>query len=498
MLNENWVTQHLDGDMLATSQDVRIAKDINRNLDIQMESHLAHVIMLIEQGIISKEEGKQLLAALNKFWHMDLSQLEITPGRTDLFSNMQDWLVKEIGLEVGGKVHIGRSRNDLNANLSRMEYRAYLIDFALNICDLMEGVLEKCAQNLDVVMPGYTHHDQHAQPTTLAHYMLWAYDVFARDLQRAHDCYGRMNQSSMGGAALCGTGFPINRPRMAELLGFDGIVENTIDATSSRDFIFEMAFVFCMYLTNLNRLSELLLVWNVREIDMIRMDRKYCSYSSIMPQKNNPIGIEALRGAGEISYGQLAGMFTVFKGTTPGGGKEPYILDDLMWNIIQYTVPTPLFTRDMIRDMKVNKENCLKLAFQGFSTMTELADDMVRKKGQSFAFAHKVVGRLAAICMDNDIPCESIDAKMIDDIAMELFNQKVGFTDAEVKEALDPRENVQMRESMGGPAPKEVERMMKERSKEVKFLRKEWADKKVLLQNTMQNVKDLAQKYIDE
>ena len=495
MLKENWVTQEFQTDMLQDYQDKGIVGD-KKTFDIQMHMHLAHVTMLAEQKIITEDEAGKLLGALMKLWQLGPDVIEITPGLSDLFSNMQPWLVKEIGIDVGGKVHIGRSRNDMFNSLLRMEYRAYLIDFGLNLCELMEGLLDKCAEHLDTVMPGYTHHDQHAQPTTMGHYMLWAFDVFKRDQERALFSYDLMNQSTMGAAALCGTGFPINRERMAELLGFDAVIEHTIDASSSKDNVFTMAFAFCLYLSNLVRLSELMLVWNVREIDMIRMDRKYCSYSSIMPQKNNPIGLEALRGSYEVACGQLAGMFTTLKGTTPGNGREPSYLGKLVGNIIECTIPTPLFTRNMVRDMKVQKDRCLKLAREGFSTMTELADDMVRKKGQSFYFAHKVVGKLAAFAMDNNYPCEEINAKMIDDIAMELFNRKVGFTDAEVKEALDPAENVKMRKILGGPAPEEVERMRQERIKQVAELKKIWSDKKAYQQEKIANVKKEAAKHI--
>ena len=495
MSNQKWVTKQYHDDMLANFviTNIQGGKDTFEN---QMQLHFAHIIMLMEQGIISKEEAGKILGSLQKIWDLGPDVIEIKPGLTDLFSNLQEWLVQEIGIDVGGKMHIGRSRNDMFAAIDRMEYRAYLIDFSLKLCELIEGLLEKCEENLDTVMPGYTHHEQHAQPSTMGHYMLWAADVFLKDMGRALDCYNRMNYCPMGAAALCGTGFPIDRQRVADLLGFDGICENTIDATSSRDFVLEMASLFCIYLSNLARLSELMLVWNTREIGIIRMDRKYCSYSSIMPQKNNPIGIEMLRGSYEVACGQLAGMFTLLKGMTPGSGREICYADELLGRIIENTMPTMVFTRDMVRDMKVMKEQSLKLAREGFSTMTELADDMVRKKGQSFFFAHKVVGRLAAIAIDNDYPCEAITAKMIDDIAMELFNRKVGFTDAEVKEALDPVENVKMRKTIGGPAPEEVERLHKDRLQKVAAMKKLWTEKKEFQLDKIKNVKKEAAKYM--
>ena len=493
MLNENWVTKKFNDDILQDYQDKIIPseKDI---FPIQMDVHLAHVIMLAEQKIITKAEAGKLLEALLKLRELGPDVIKIAPGLTDLYSNLERWLIDEIGVDVGGKMHTGRSHNDMFNIFGRMEVRAYLIDFGLNLCKLQEQLLNTCAEHLNTVMPGYTHHDQHAQPTTMAHQMLASFDIFQRDHERAFSCFDMVNRCSMGSAALCGTGWPINRERVADLLGFDSVIENTIDATGSRDFAMEAGYVYSQYLSNLNRLSELLLVWNVREIGMVRLSRKHCSYSSIMPQKNNPICIENLRGAGELSYGLLSGMFATMKGTTTGNGREPAYVMKMLGIITEQTIPTPVYMADVIREMKVEKERCLQLAREGFSTMTELADTIVRKTGVSFYFAHKVVGRVAAAAIDNDYPCEKITAKMMDDIAMEQFNKKLGLTDEDIQNCLDPVKNVMVRSTVGGPAPAMVAAMREKRLAELDANTAAWQARKSGIQTCSANIVSEAKK----
>ena len=453
--------------------------------------------MLVQQKIISKEEAILILKALLKLWRNGPDIIEITPGRADLYSNLEDWLVKEIGIDVGGKFHIGRSRNDMETTLSRMFCRAYLIDFVLAVCDLTKVLLDKADSHVNTVMPGYTHHSQHAQPTTMGHYLLWGVDNFLRDIDRSKKCYVSINFSPMGAAALCTTGFPVDRKYVAELLGFDGVVEHSIDASGSRDFMLEMGSVLSIFQSNLNRMTELLLVWNIREIGMIKIARKHCSYSSIMPQKINPVSIEMLRNNATVSYGRLNAMFINLKGTTPGNGREPILLDESLADIIKVTIPSASYFGDIINEMAVDPERCLQLAREGFSTMTELADEMVRNKGISFYMAHKVVSRLALLAVQNNIPCEKITGEMIANVSEELFNNPIEMSQAEINKALNPIENVKHRSVMGGPAYQETGRMIEDRRKQVADISEKWGNEKKRQIRAIQKVKNNAIEMID-
>lgn len=495
MKNENWVTEQFETDLALAYQQEHCESDKD-SYDIEMQLHLAHVEMLLHQKILSQEEAALLLKALLKAWRSGPEIIPIHPGRADLYSNLEDWVVDEIGIDVGGKFHIGRSRNDMNCNLSRMMCRAYLIDFALSVCSLIQDLLEKADGHVETVMPGYTHHSQHAQPTTMGHYLIWGVDSFLRDLDRAAACYDRLNHSSMGAAALCTTGFPISREFMADALGFDGIVEHSIDAAGSRDFMLDTEAVLSIFQTNLNRLTELLLVWNIREIGIVRLARKHCSYSSIMPQKVNPVGVEMVRHAAAVTYGNMSSMFVTLKGTTPGNGREPSYLDGFVMESFRRTIPSAAYVGDMVREMTVNKERCLQLAREGFSTMTELADDMVRNEGISFYMAHKIVSHLAQIAVDEGIPCEGITGALVDRVTEELFGRKLGMTDAEVKHAINPVENVMDRKIVGGPAFEETQRMLKDRRERLAAVEAAWKAKKAYQMQKMEECVRTAEEII--
>ncbi len=497
MLNENWVTENFETD-LAVAYQREQCEEGKKTFDLEMHLHLAHVEMLLKQGIISKEEAKLLLGALLNVWEAGPDIIEIREGRVDLYSNLEDYIVKAIGIDVGGKFHIGRSRNDMECTISRMLCRAYLIDFTLSVCGLIESLIKKASDHVDTVMPGYTHHSQHAQPTTMGHVLLWGVDSFLRDIDRADTCFARLNKSPMGAAALCTTGFPVSRAYIAGLLGFSGVVEHSIDAAGSRDFALEMGSVLSIFLSNLNRLSELLLVWNIREVGMIKMAGKHCSYSSIMPQKVNPVGIEMVRFAGTSAYGSLSAMFNNLKGTTPGNGREPGHEDAFLAGIIEAAIPSASYMGDIVADMTVNKERCLQLAKEGFSTMTELADEMVRSKGVSFYMAHKIVSKLALLAVDQNIPCEGITQDLVDGVAMELFNRKINMTDTEIKRAIDPVENVKHHSLPGGPSFEEVKRMLANRVQKVAEIRSDWESRKKYQQSKIAQVKVLANSIIKD
>lgn len=495
MKKENWVTQDYESDLAVAYQKKHCMSD-KESFDLDMHLHLAHVEMLYKQEIITKEEAGKILGALDALWKSGPDVIEIRPGRADLFSNLEDWLVDAIGVDIGGKFHIGRSRNDMNCTLSKMMCRSYSIDFGLAACKLIGDLLDKAAEHIETVMPGYTHHSQHAQPTTMGHYLLWGADSFLRDLDRASAWYGRNNRSSMGAAALCTTGFSLDRHYIADLLGFDGVTEHSIDAAGSRDFMLDMGSYLSVFQSNLGRLTELLLVWNIREIGIVRLAKKHCSYSSIMPQKVNPVGVEMVRHTASTTYGTLMSMLDALKSTTPGNGREPSYLDGYIMAMVSGTIPAAEYAGEMVKEMAVNAEQCLKLAREGFSTMTELADDMVRLKGMSFYMAHKIVAKLAAIAVEKNIPCEEISSELIDAVSMELFERKAGFTAAELKRALDPLENVKSRSILGGPSFEETRRMLAARRETLAKERTFWETKKRYQQSKIAEVKSLARQII--
>jgi len=487
----------LDKDEEILEEHVRqtIVEDL-KTFDMQMEIHYAHVVMLYEQGIITKDEASKILGALLEVSEKGPSIIQLKPGLTDLYSNLEEWIIDKVGLEIGGKLHTGRSRNDMNLTIERMYTRMSLIKFSEAVCKLMETLLEQAEEHIKTVIPGYTHHSQHAQPTTLGHFYMAAFKAFERDLDRAYNSYKHTNICPMGGAALTTTGFNLNRNRVSDLLAFNKPIENSMDATSSLDFQHEAASCMAIFINNVGRMIESFLIWNIREVGLVRLAAKYCSYSTIMPQKRNPVALETLRYSGEWTYGALSTMFNTLKAFTPGNGREPGFVTSLYIEIAEKIINSAYLLEGIVRTLEVNKERGLQLAKEGFSTMTELADEMVRSKGLSFSAAKRVVGKLVLIAHEENIACEDIDSKLLNKASLAILGKTIDMSDEEIKKALDPIENVRRRNLLGGPAFEETGRMIKEGYRQLGEIKENWAREKARLEEKSTTLHEIVNRII--
>jgi len=257
-------------------------KDDKKLLRRVIEINEAHTTMLMEQKIIEDEQGVELLKALEKL----KSGVKIKPWLEDIHVYVKEEVAKTAG-EAGGNLHIAKSRNDQVATAIRMELREELINLMKVMLKFQKNILKKAEKHVETIMPGYTHL-RPAQPITFAHYLLCQFDAFQRNLQRLIECYVRVNCCPMGAAALATTSFPINRERIAELLGFDEVLENSIDAVGSRDFILETLGILSIIAIDISRLAEDLIIWSTPEFDLIELPDEFCSTSSIMPHKKEP------------------------------------------------------------------------------------------------------------------------------------------------------------------------------------------------------------------
>ena len=464
----------------------------------QLENHLAHVIMLAEQNIIPGEDAKKILAALLKLPEIGPENIERKPGLTDLYSNIEEWLISELGIEVGGKVHTGRSRNDMNSTVERMYARRILLEVCEAITFLMETLLEQAEKHKDTVIPGYTHHSQQAQPVTLGHFYTSAFQAFSRDMERLLDSYKRVNKSTMGGAAIATTSFPIDRQRTADLLGFDGYLLNSMDATASLDFAYEPACALAVYINNVGRVIESLLLWNLNEVGISRLALPYCSYSTIMPQKRNPVALETLRYSGEWTYGTLSTMFNTMKAYPQGNGREPGFVVSLYYEIAEKIKESTYLLEGIVRTLEVDKKRALEVTKCGFCTVTDLADEMVKSYGQSFSAAKKIVGRLVTMAHDEGVSIDDIDSKMVDRAAQETLGITIGMTEDSIRHALDPTENVNRRTVAGGPSPERVQEMVDLGRRQLAELKGDWQAKKQADAEAADRLMKLARKMADE
>ena len=345
--------------------------------------HRAHVVMLTEQGILTKEESPTILKGIK-----EVAEAAKQNERLVTYMATETALVEKVG-EIGGKMHIGRSRNDLGHTQQRMYYRDQIERVIHAIIEFRKALLQKAEENLNTVMSGYTHWRQ-AQPITLGHYLMAYVDAAGRSIECLEDVYRRTNLNPLGAAALAGTGWPIDRLRTTELLGFDGLCENTIDSVAAHDYVIEVAAAIAMHMSNLSRLAEDLQIWSSDDYMLVDLDEAYAGTSSIMPQKKNPSSLEMVKRFTSESIGTLVTTVSSVKGTAYTNiqdreGVEPVIFETV--------IGSTALMAGLVSKLIPMKENMLLKARKGFSTMTELADTLVRSYGLTFRQA-KVSSRV--------------------------------------------------------------------------------------------------------
>lgn len=482
MLDQNYYKAYEGRDEIILNKHAQstIEEDI-QSFDSQLENHLAHVIMLVEQDIIGKDDGAKIIKELFAIRDMGPDKIEFKPGLTDLYSNIEEWLIKKLGIEVGGKVHTGRSRNDMNSTIERQHTRETILDLCEAITLLLKTLLVEAEKHKDTVIPAYTHHSQQAQPVTLGHFYTSCFQMFSRDMDRILASYARVNLSTMGGAAVATTSFPVNRQRVAELLGFDGFLENSMDACAALDFAYEPASAMAIYINNVGRMAESLLLWNLNEVGISRLAFKYCSYSTIMPQKRNPVSLETLRYSGEWTYGALSTMFNTMKAYPQGNGREPGFVVSLYYEIVEKMIESTYLLEGIVRTLEVDKERALQVTAEGFSTVTDLADEMVKSHGLSFSAAKKIVGRVVVNAHDEKVAIGDIDSAYVARAAKEALGVELVMSDDEIRHALDPVENVTRRSVAGGPSPECVQSMIDKGYVIIEKLEKDWKGKREAL-----------------
>jgi argininosuccinate lyase len=437
-------------------------RDADDALGRDLQLHKAHVVMLVEQRIISIETARAILVELLDLERRGIDAISFDPN-LGLYLSTEKYLLDRLGADVAGRMHTGRSRNDLEPANSRLYVRDRINRIVQALIDLKRALLLTAAEHVETVMPGYTHHSQHAQPITFAHYLLASHDAFSRDVRRFEQAYAVVNLSPMGGAALAGTGFPVDRTRVAGLLGFDGVVENSLDATGHVDFLLQSTAAIAIALSNLGRMSEGIYLWNTAEFGMVELADEYCSISSIMPQKKNPVALEMIRGESILVASQLNGMMGILKALPPGGGREWTYVTRVFPGCANSALGAMKTMAGIISTLVVKPDIMARRAAEGFSTVTELADEIVRHAGLSFRQAHHIVGLTTLEAVKAGKTAGEITGAMLDVAANEVIGKPLRLDEQVVRKALDPLENVRIRNGVGGPAPDEVRRMIEVR-----------------------------------
>jgi len=430
-----------------------------RLLKAVIKINKAHVIMLMEQKIIDWPTGIKLLQALSEL------KAGIKPRRwvEDIHMSVEEEIIKKVGPEVGGNMHIGKSRNDQVSTAIRMELRENLINLIISVIRLQETLIELAKKHVETVIPGYTHL-QPAQPVTFAHYLLSYVDMLERGVHRLEENYQRVNLCPMGAGALATSSFPINRERVADLLGFKETIENSIDAVSSRDFILETLASLTIIAGDISRLTEDLIVWASPDFGIIELPDSFSSTSSIMPQKKNPDVLEVIRARTSHVLGNFVTSITTLKSLPSSYNLDFQEVTPRLWESIENISSSLDMLSKLVNHLKVSKDIFGK-SFLNFSTATELANMLTRKYKVPFRTAHKIVGALTRHLIQNGLTLSDVTPELLQTVAEVSLDLPLNIKMEDIRASIDPLKFVEAHNARGGPSPIEVERMMRIRKR---------------------------------
>ena len=429
-------------------------KDDERLAKAVIDINKAHVVMLIEQKIIPPQDGAKILKALQK-----LSNVTLDPTAEDVHMAVEEAILAETGPEVGGNLHIAKSRNDQVTTAIRMQLRNELVALMLQVLHMQESLVETAGKNVDTIILAYTHL-QAAQPVTFAHYLLSYVQALERDLDRLLGVYEHVNQCPLGAGALATTSFPINRERTAELLGFNSVLANSIDAVGSRDFILETQSVLTLLAVNLSRLAEDLIVWSSQEFGTVELPDDFTSTSSIMPQKKNPEALEVIRARASYVLGDFVTSAAALKSLPTVYNLDFQEVTPKLWASLGNLSSSLNILAALIPNLKV-PSNVENKAAAGFVGSTELANMLVRKYNVAFRTSHKIVGALVKSLVESHKTLLDATPELLQKAAKEAAGIELSARMEDIDDCTNPRKLVEACKVQGGPSPVEVQRAIK-------------------------------------
>ena len=452
MTDQNNGTSHLWGGRFSEATDAFVQRftashEFDRQLaDQDIAGSKAHAQMLNAVGVLTEDEYLAIIGGLDQI------AVEIQTGsfnwqveREDVHMNIEARLTELIGA-AGKKLHTGRSRNDQVATDIRLFMRDAIDGVSHELMRLQQGIVGLAAINTDTIMPGFTHL-QVAQPVTFGHHLLAWNEMLERDYGRLQDCRARLNQCPLGAAALAGTTFPIDRFMTANSLGFDSPTLNSLDSVADRDFAIEFCAASALLMTHLSRMAEELIIWTSAQFNFIDIPDRFCTGSSIMPQKKNPDVPELVRGKVGRVNGHLVALLTLMKAQPLAYNKDNQEDKEPLFDCVSTVADSLRAFADMVPALTPKKENMRLAAAMGFATATDLADYLVRK-GVAFRDAHEVVGKAVAYCVANHSELETLPIEVLQGFSAVIEN--------DVYNVLTLEGSVAARDHLGGTAPNQV------------------------------------------
>jgi len=427
----------------------------------------AHMAMVVEQKIVNRNDGAKILQALKKLE----KRSGLPADAEDIHMAVEEEVNKAVGDEVGGNLHIAKSRNDQVSVAIRMQLREELLELVETLSKTQRILINMAKKHVNTLFLGYTH-SQPAQPITFAHYLLSHADALERDLDRLREAYGRVNLSPMGAGALATTSFPIDRERVAELLGFDGVIENSLDAVGSRDFILETLAELTLLSTNLGRFVGDLITLSSADVGLLEIPEEFTSTSSIMPQKKNPELLEVIRARLSYILADFTACVSIVKGLPSGYSLDLQEVTPKIWESMKNIVGSLHMLSKLIPNLTVREEAVEKKI--GFTTSTELANLLVRRFDIPFRKAHRIVGSLTKKLMENGLTLRGVTPEVLKAAAKKFTDRPIEVGLGEIQASINPAKFIQSHRVLGGPSPKEVQRMIKSREKRLLADSEKW------------------------
>lgn len=445
-----------------------LVNDFNSSINVDsrlykedIEGSLAHVKMLGKQEIIPNKSSKKIEDGLNEILkRLDNGVIEVDPTSEDIHSFVEGTLTYYIGA-CGKMLHTGRSRNDQVTLDLRLYLKKALDNIVSCVIELEEVIHKKASENMETIMPGYTHM-QKAQPITLAHHLLAYGEMLRRDIGRLQDTYKRTDQMPLGSGALATSTYPIDREFVAKELEFSDVTWNSLDSVSDRDYVIETLSALSIIMMHLSRFSEEIILWCTNEFNFIELDDGYSTGSSIMPQKKNPDVAELVRGKTGRVYGDLITLLTVMKGIPLAYNKDMQEDKEALFDALDtVTLSLKTFT-GMLDTMKIKKEVMRKGAAGGFTNATDVADYLV-KHGIAFRNAHEIVGEIVIYCINKN--------KAIDELSLNELKSFSPIFEEDIYNAIDLLTCVEERQVIGGPSTKSVKIQLDRLAKFIKEIK---------------------------
>lgn len=457
------------------------------------EVDLAHAIMLAEQKIITESELRELLTTLRKLDFDSIRRAEYDGSFEDLFYYLQREITRNCDADTAGKLHTARSRNDIDVTIYRLYLRRQTLRLLRETMNLRRNFLSLVAEHHETLIPAYTH-TQPAQPSTLAHFLLAMAENLGRDVRRLQRAFDNMNLCPLGAGAITTTGFPINRHRVAELLGFYAPTVNSYGSIASVDYFTETLGATSALLVNIGKFAQEFLLMATMEFNTIRLPDGYVQGSSIMPQKRNPVAIEHIRAIASKALGQTLGVMTSVHNTPFGDIND--VEDDLqplIYSAIRDATRAVALFAGTIESATFNLETLRKRAGENFITVTELADTIVRRENLPFRIAHGIVAKSVRAAIDAN---SEITHPILQAAALEVTGSELSLSDEELRQTLSPENFVSVRTIYGGTAPEETRRALAVERENAEKDEQWFTEKTDFLANAAQNLNQTVDKYL--